>query len=164
MYKIGFAKDIHRLVKNRKLILGGVLIPFDLGEEAHSDGDVVFHALSEAILGALALGDLGSFYPDNDNKYLNIDSSYFVNDVYSKMDNLGFMVSNIDISISLEKPKLKDYLIKMRQNISQLLNVNFDCVSIKAMSNEKLDAVGKSEAVEAYCIVLLKQKNNKDFN
>lgn len=163
MYKIGFAKDIHRLVKNRKLILGGVLIPFELGEEAHSDGDVVFHALSEAILGALALGDLGSFYPDNDNKYLNIDSSYFVNDVYSKMDNLGFMVSNIDISIGLEKPKLKDYLLKMRQNISQLLNVDIDCVSVKAMSNEKLDAVGKSEAVEAYCIVLLKQKNNNDF-
>ena len=158
MYRIGFAKDIHRLVKGRPLILGGVHIPFELGEDAHSDGDVVYHALSEALLGSLALGDLGTFYPPSDDKYLNLDSSYFVKDCFNKIKNRVYSIVNIDISINLEKPKLKSYLQNMKENISSLLEIDTDDISIKAMTNEKLDAVGKLEAVEAYCY--LKKKKN----
>lgn len=157
MYRIGFAKDIHRLVKGRPLILGGVHIPFELGEDAHSDGDVVYHALSEALLGSLALGDLGTFYPPSDDKYLNLDSSYFVKDCFNKIKNRGYSIVNIDISINLEKPKLKSYLQNMKENISSLLEIDIDDISIKAMTNEKLDAVGKLEAVEAYCYLLIKK-------
>ena len=102
MYRIGFSKDIHELVENRKLILAGIVIPFDKGEKAHSDGDVVIHALSEAILGALALGDLGTHFPDNDDKYLNIDSSIILKEVDAMMKEKGYQINNIDISISLE--------------------------------------------------------------
>lgn len=157
MYRVGFAKDIHRLVKNRPLILGGVNIPFELGEDAHSDGDVIYHALSEALLGSLALGDLGTFYPPSDDRFLNIDSSFFVKDCYLKVKEKGYSLVNIDISINLEKPKLKPYLQVMRNNISSLLGIDVNNISIKAMTNENVDAVGESKAVEAYCYLLIKK-------
>ncbi|MGM9874111.1 MAG: 2-C-methyl-D-erythritol 2,4-cyclodiphosphate synthase [Bacilli bacterium] len=157
MFRVGFAKDIHRLVKGRPLILGGVTIPFELGEDAHSDGDVVYHSLSEAMLGSLALGDLGTFYPTDDDKYLNIDSSYFVKGCYKKVLDKGYSIVNIDISINLEKPKLKPYLQNMRENISSLLEIDIKNISIKAMTNEKLDSVGENKAVESYCYLLIKK-------
>ena len=156
--RIGFASDIHALVENRKLILGGVIVPFERGELAHSDGDVLYHALAESILGALALGDLGTHFPDNDNKYKDMDSALIVRSVVKMMDEKGYLVNNVDISISLEKPKLKPYILKMRENVATLLNVDLDKVSIKAGTNEGFDAVGKGEAVKAEAIVLLKEK------
>lgn len=156
--RIGFASDIHALVKNRKLILGGVTVPFERGELAHSDGDVLYHALAESILGALALGDLGTHFPDNDNKYKDMDSALIVRSVVKMMDEKGYLVNNVDISISLEKPKLKPYILKMRENVATLLNVDLDKVSIKAGTNEGFDAVGKGEAVKAEAIILLKEK------
>ncbi|MBR0440198.1 MAG: 2-C-methyl-D-erythritol 2,4-cyclodiphosphate synthase [Bacilli bacterium] len=156
--RIGFASDIHALVENRKLILGGVTVPFERGELAHSDGDVLYHALAESILGALALGDLGTHFPDNDNKYKDMDSALIVRSVVKMMDEKGYLVNNVDISISLEKPKLKPYILKMRENVATLLNVDLDKVSIKAGTNEGFDAVGKGEAVKAEAIVLLKEK------
>lgn len=154
-FKIGFSKDIHRLVSNRKLILGGVNIPFDLGEDAHSDGDVVYHALAESILGALALGDLGTFYPPENDEFKNVNSSFFVLDVVKKMEERGYSVSNVDICISLEKPKLKDFFPLMKKNVASLLKTHIENVSIKAMSNEKLDSIGLGLAVEATSIILL---------
>ena len=156
--RIGFASDIHRLVENRKLILAGVVIPFHLGEQAHSDGDVVYHALAESILGALALGDLGTHFPDNNPKYKDIDSSLLVKEVVKMMSDRNFEVNNVDISITLETPKLKDFIPLMRDNIAKLLNVSVDQVSIKAGTNEKLDAIGMGLAVKAESIILLKEK------
>ena len=156
--RIGFASDIHRLVSGRRLILSGVVIPFELGEEAHSDGDVVYHAVAESILGALALGDLGKHFPDNDQKYKNIDSSIIVKEVVQMMKKNGCRINNIDVSITLEKPKLKDYIQAMRVNLSNLLETDINNVSIKAGTNEKLGPLGRSEAVKAEAIVLLKEE------
>lgn len=156
--RIGFASDIHQLVPDRKLILAGVVIPFDKGEKAHSDGDVVYHALAESILGALALGDLGKYFPDNDEKFLNIDSSIIVKEVYQMMSVRGYQINNVDISITLEEPKLKDRIIEMRSNIAKLLNTDINNVSVKAGTNEKLGPLGKGEAVKAESIVMLIEK------
>ena len=156
--RIGFASDIHQLVPDRKLIIAGVVIPFDKGEKAHSDGDVVYHALAESILGALALGDLGKYFLDNDEKFLNIDSSIIVKEVYQMMSVRGYQINNVDISITLEEPKLKDRIIEMRSNIAKLLNTDINNVSVKAGTNEKLGPLGKGEAVKAESIVMLIEK------
>ena len=155
--RIGFASDIHRLVEGRRLILAGVAIPYELGEKAHSDGDVVYHAVAESILGALALGDLGKHFPDSDQKYKDIDSSIIVQHVVSMMKNKGCEINNIDISITLEKPKLKDYIESMRQNLACLLDTNIENVSVKAGTNEGCGPLGRNEAVKAESIVLLKE-------
>ena len=156
--RIGFASDIHRLVEGRKLILGGVVVPYHLGELAHSDGDVVYHALAESILGALALGDLGTHFPDNDPQYKNIDSAIIVQRVVAMMLEKDYEVNNVDISITLEEPKLKSFIPHMRENIARLLKVKVGSVSVKAGTNEKLDAVGNLQAVKAESIILLKEK------
>ena len=156
--RIGFASDIHQLVENRKLILAGVVIPFEKGEKAHSDGDVVYHALGESILGALALGDLGTHFPDSDPKYKDIDSSLLIKEIKKMMDEREYKVNNIDISITLEAPKLKPYILDMRKNIAALLDISLEQVSVKAGTNEKLDEIGKGNAVKAESIVLLIEK------
>ena len=156
--RIGFASDIHRLVEGRRFVLAGVTIPFELGEQAHSDGDVVYHAVAESILGALALGDLGKHFPDSDPKYKDIDSSIIVKEVVKLMKDKGFAINNIDISITLEKPKLKDYIQQMRSNLANLLETNIDNVSIKAGTNEGVGPLGRNEAVKAESIVLLKEE------
>ena len=156
--RIGFASDIHRLVEGRKLILAGVVVPFELGELAHSDGDVVYHAVGESILGALALGDLGTHFPDNDNQYKDIDSSILVRRIVSMMKERNYVINNIDISITLEKPKIKNYIQAMRENLANLLETDINNVSVKAGTNEGVGPLGKGEAVKAEAIVLLKEK------
>ena len=157
MNRIGFSKDIHRLVENRKLIIGGVVVPFEKGELAHSDGDVLYHALAESILGALALGDLGKHFPDTSSETKDMDSGLIVSKVVSLMKEKGYGVNNVDIFVSLEKPKLKDYIELMRKNVASLLEVDIDYVSIKAGTNEKMGPVGLGEAIEASSIILLKK-------
>ena len=157
-YRIGFSKDIHRLVENRKLIIGGVVVPFEKGELAHSDGDVLYHALAESILGALALGDLGKHFPDTSDETLDMDSSVIVSKVVKMMFEKGYEVNNVDIFVSLERPKLKDYIESMRNNVAKLLQINVDQVSIKAGTNEKCGEVGKGEAIEATSMILLREK------
>ena len=156
-YRIGFSKDIHRLVPDRKLILAGVEIPYELGELAHSDGDVVFHAVSESLLGALALGDLGKHFPDNSDATLNMDSAIIVKTVVKMMKDKGYKINNIDVFISLEKPKLKDYIPQMRKNLASLLEVEEEYVSLKAGTNEGCGEVGLCLAVEATSTVLIKK-------
>lgn len=156
-YRVGFSKDIHRLVENRKLIIAGVEIPYHLGELAHSDGDALYHALAESILGALALGDLGKHFPDTSSKTLNMDSSLIVKEVVKMMKDKGYQVNNVDIFVSLEKPKLKDYIELMRKNVATLLEVSVDQVSIKAGTNEGCGEVGKGEAIEATSMIMLKK-------
>lgn len=157
-FRVGFSKDIHRLVENRKLIIAGVVIPYAKGELAHSDGDVVYHAVAESIYGALALGDLGSKFPDDSNDTLNMDSSLIVKCAVFDMALNGYEVNNIDIFISLEKPKLKGYIEQMRNNLATLLKVRPSQVSVKAGTNEGCGEVGRGEAIEATAVVLLKKR------
>lgn len=156
-YRIGFSKDIHRLVFGKKLIIGGVIVPSQLGEEAHSDGDVLYHALAESMLGALALGDLGTHFPDNSNETLGMNSAIIVSKVYRMIKEKGYVVNNVDLSISLETPKLKPYISCMITNVANLLNIDENCVSIKAGTNENMGPVGTREAVEAYSVILLRK-------
>ena len=156
--RIGFGTDIHRLVEGRKLMLAGVHVPAPFGELAHSDGDVIYHASMDAILGALALGDIGKLFPDNDPQYKDIDSSLLFKKVVTLMKEKGYRINNIDVMVTLEKPKLKDYIVEMRNNIADILETSIDNVSVKAGTNEGLDALGRGEAVKAEVIVLLKEE------
>ena len=156
--RIGFGTDIHRLVSGRKLVLAGVHVPAPFGELAHSDGDVIYHASMDAILGALARGDIGKHFPDTDARYKDIDSSLLFKKVVALMKEKGYRINNIDVMVTLEKPKLKDYIIEMRNNIANILETSIDNVSVKAGTNEGLDALGRGEAVKAEVIVLLKEE------
>ena len=156
--RIGYSEDIHRLVENRKLMLGGIEVPFHLGEEAHSDGDVLLHAIGESILGALNLGDLGTHFPDNSEKTLNMSSKLILAKINEMMVEKGYEVVNIDSSIVLEKPKIKDYIPLMKNSVASILNISPEQVSIKAGTNEGVDEIGKMKAIKAVSIVLLKRK------
>ena len=156
--RIGIGTDVHRLVVGRKLIIAGVEIPCPVGELAHSDGDVLYHALSDAILGALALGDIGIYFPDTLDETSNMDSSDIVRFVYDKMNERNFEIGNVDINITLEQPKLKNYRQQMRENVAKLLNTSIDNISIKAGTNEGLDDVGHGLAIRVDAIVLLNEK------
>ena len=156
--RIGFSKDIHVTVPNKKLILCGVEIPSIFGLESHSDGDCALHAVVEAIFGAMNVGDLGTHYPPSDRKYKNIPSTYFVEDCYKIMEELGYKLGNLDLFISCEKPKLKPYIGEMVKKVASLLHVDESRISIKAGTNEKMDSVGRGEAIEAYCVCLLEEK------
>ena len=155
MMRIGYSEDIHVLIKDRKLMLGGIEVPSPLGEKAHSDGDVVLHALSEAILGALALGDLGKHFPDNKAETKNMDSKIILETVDEMMKKEGYHLNNADISIVLEKPKLKDYIERIRQSIADILKVDIKQISVKAGTNEGVDEIGRGEAIKAIAVVLL---------
>ncbi len=158
-YKIGFGQDIHKLVVGRPLILGGVTIPFDKGEEAYSDGDVVYHALCDALLGAMGKGNIGVLFPNDDPKYQDIDSSLLVKEVNQLVKKDHYYIENIDICIQLEEPLLNPYIEKMKKNIYSLLKENIDgikFISIKPGTNEGLGEIGKGEAVSASASVLLR--------
>lgn len=156
MFRIGQARDIHRLEENgRDFILGGVKIPHNLGPVSHSDGDCLYHAVCESLLGALALGDLGHHFPDDDNTYKDMDSSLLIKHTVKIVKKLGYKVNNIDTSITLEKPKLRPYIEDMRKNIASLLEIEIDRVSVKAGTNEKVGELGEGKAIEATSIVLL---------
>ena len=164
MYRIGFSKDIHSLVEGRKLIISGVTIDYDKGEDAYSDGDVLYHAVSEAILGALAKGDLGMHFPNNDPKNKNISSEIIVRYVKDLMEKNNYKIVNIDTQIVLEKPKLRQYIDKMKHNLASLLDTDVENISIKAGTNEGNDATGRNEAIEVYASVLLKKQTRKGGN
>ena len=157
MYRIGYSKDIHRLVEGRKLILGGVVIPFEKGELAHSDGDVLFHAIAESIYGALAEGDLGKHFPDTSNDTLNMDSSIIVTHAVNLAKDKGYHILNLDCTVVLEKPKLAKFIEEIKKNIAGLLNVDCSRVSIKACTNEGIGELGRNEAIEATAIVMLER-------
>ena len=158
MYRIGFSEDIHPIKEGRKLVLGGVEIPSSFGLDGHSDADVVLHSVSEAILGALALGDLGKHFPDNDEKYKGISSLIFLKEVVSMMEKEGYEINNIDIQVACAKPKLAPYIMEMRKVISNALKTDIKNVSIKAMSFNKVGAIGRGEAIRAQSIVMLLKK------
>lgn len=157
-FKIGHSKDTHKLVEGRKLILGGVNIPFQLGLLGHSDADVVYHAIVESIIGALGKGDIGKLFPDTDFKYKDISSSYFMEEVYKIMDNEGYKISNLDVTIYIEKPILKDYKPIMEENIAKLLRTDISNVNIKATRGEGLGFIGRMEGISAEAVCMLVNK------
>ena len=150
--RIGIGNDIHRLIEGRPLILGGVEIPYSKGEEAHSDGDVLVHAIIDAILGACAKGDIGRLFPPSDERYKDADSLKLLKQA---VEYTGAKIINIDSSITLEEPKLRPYITTMRERIAEVLSIDIDRVSIKAKTNEGLDEIGKGNAVNAIAVVLV---------
>ncbi|NNE99548.1 MAG: 2-C-methyl-D-erythritol 2,4-cyclodiphosphate synthase [Pyrinomonadaceae bacterium] len=157
MYRVGFGNDIHELKEGRILVLGGVEVPSDVEAVGHSDADALLHAVTDSILGALALGDIGSHFSEKDKRWEGADSEIFLNETVKMMREKGFEVENIDSTISLEKPKLREQIESMRSNLSRLLGVNIDQVSIKAKTGEGFDAVGTRQAIKAEACILLKK-------
>ena len=139
--------------------MAGIEIKSEVGLKGHSDADAVIHALIDSIFGALSLGDIGSHFPDNDDKYKNISSIEFLKETIKIMEEKKYMISNTDITIILEKPKLRNYIDSMRENLSKVLKTDLENVSIKAKTNEKMDAVGRGEGIAVHCVSLLKNIN-----
>lgn len=157
MIRIGNGYDVHKLVEGRKLVLGGVEIPHTKGVLGHSDGDVLIHAVMDAILGALALGDIGQHFPDTDMKYEGIDSKILLKKVTELMKDKGYRVVNLDSIIVAQKPKLKDYLGNMRKVMADILETEVENISVKATTEEKLGFTGNEEGIKSYCVVLLEK-------
>ena len=157
MVRIGYGNDIHRLVSGRRLIIGGVDIPSDVGAEGHSDADVLLHAITDALLGALALGDIGTHFPNTDERWLNVESAVFLRYSLGLITSRGYKISNIDSTVGLENVKLRPHIDRMRENIAQALELDLRQVSVKAKTSEAVDAVGEGKAVRAEAVVLLTQ-------
>lgn len=154
-YRIGFGYDVHQLSAGRKLILGGIHIPSDTGPVAHSDGDVLIHAICDALLGAAALGDIGVHFPDTSVKFKDIDSRLLLKEVVRLISGKGFAVVNVDSTILLQKPKLKDFIPAMQKELASILRVSADYVNIKVTTTEKLGFVGREEGITAHAVALL---------
>lgn len=157
MYRIGLGYDIHKLTEGRDLIIGGVKITHEKGLLGHSDADVLIHAIIDAMLGALALADIGTLFPDTDPKYKNIDSTILLKHVYELIQTKGYAIENIDSNIIAQRPKMMPYIPKMKETLCQILNIEENRLSIKAKTNEKMDAVGQEQAIQANASVLLKK-------
>lgn len=158
MYRIGQSSDIHRFIEGSYITLGGIQIEHNKGIDAHSDGDALCHAIAEAILGALALGDLGHHFPDTDDTYKGMSSLKILAEVVNIMDTKGYEVNNVDALILIERPKMAPHIEMMRSNIASVLNTDKNNVSVKATRGEKIGFVGREEGVMAQCVILLKQK------
>ncbi len=153
--RIGHGYDVHRLVLERKLILGGVEIPFEKGLLGHSDADVLLHAVSDALLGAAALGDIGKHFPDTDPEYKGADSRKLLRQVVRLIKAEGFTVANIDCTVIAQKPKLKDYIEQMRKNIAEDCEIDVSCVNVKATTEEGLGFTGDMSGISAHAVCLL---------
>ena len=153
--RIGYGYDVHRLTEDRPLVLGGVMIPFERGLAGHSDADVLLHALMDALLGAAALGDIGCLFPDSDVGYKGIDSRILLRKVAAELEENGFTVGNVDVTLVAQRPKIAPYIWQMRGNIAVDLNVSTDRVSVKATTEEGLGFTGSEEGMAAHAVALL---------
>lgn len=154
-FRVGHGYDVHRFAENRKLVLGGVEIPYEKGLLGHSDADVLVHAVMDSLLGAAALGDIGTHFPDTDERYRGADSMRLLTAVCMLIAENGYAISNIDATIIAQAPKLKEYIPKMRNKIADVLEIDVDCVSIKATTEEKLGFTGRLEGISAHCVSLI---------
>lgn len=157
MFRIGHGYDVHRLTEGRKLILGGVDIPYEKGLLGHSDADVLVHAIMDSILGALALGDIGKLFPDNDSAYKDADSIKLLEKVISIAEEKGFTVGNIDSTILCQAPKLAGYINNMRENIAKACNTDIENISVKATTEEKLGFTGSGEGIAAHAVCIMEK-------
>lgn len=158
--RIGFGYDVHEFAEKRKLIIGGVELEFHKGLEGHSDADVLLHAICDAMLGALALGDIGKHFPNTDSKYKDIDSKILLDKTYNLVKDNGYLLGNIDSTIVIQEPKMASYIPSMRKVIAEILNIGVEQISIKATTSEGLGFEGRGEGVSAYAIVLFNKKEN----
>jgi 2-C-methyl-D-erythritol 2,4-cyclodiphosphate synthase len=162
MWRIGTGFDVHALVEGRPLILGGLDIPHEKGLQGHSDADVLLHAVIDALLGALALGDIGQHFPDSDERYRGADSRKLLRCVHEKICELGFVVGNLDCTIQAQRPKLCSYIEAMCKNLSEDLQVSVSQISVKATTTERLGFVGREEGIAAEAVVLLQSFSQKE--
>ena len=156
-YRIGHGYDVHKLEEGKKFIIGGIEINHSKGAIGHSDADVVIHVICDALLGAMSLGDIGSHFPDTDNKYKGIDSKILLRDVINIMKENKYDIVNIDVTILLQKPKLRDHIDTMRKTIAEITGSEVSSISVKATTTEGLGFVGREEGVAAHCVCLLKK-------
>ena len=156
--RVGHGYDVHRLVKDRPLIIGGVEIEYPLGLLGHSDADVLLHAIMDALIGAMGLGDIGRHFPDTEEKYKGISSMSLLSDVYSLLKENGYTVVNVDATVILQKPKLLPYIEKMRSNIAFALNVDVSLINVKATTEERLGFTGREEGISAHAVTLIEKK------
>lgn len=153
--KIGLGYDSHRLVADRPLIMGGIRIDYARGLLGHSDGDVVLHAISDALLGAIGAGDIGIYFPDTDKKYKDVDSSIILGEVNEKAIEAGYRIANLDLVIIAEEPKIKPYYERMKVRISEILHIATELVNVKAKTNEKMGDIGKGDGIACIAVVLI---------
>ena len=158
-YRIGTGYDLHRLEENRDLIIGGVKIPYEKGLYGHSDADVLIHAIIDALLGALALPDIGTLFPDNDDKYKNIDSTLLLKKVCEMVKEKGYLIGNIDSNIIAQAPKMMPHIPKMKERLSEITGLPVENISIKAKTKEHQDSVGEGKSIEANSVVLVVNRN-----
>ena len=154
-YRTGNGYDVHAFAENRKLIIGGIEIPHNKGLAGHSDADVLFHAITDALLGAVALGDLGKHFPDTDMKYKNADSKLLLKKAYKLVKEKGYRLGNLDAVVVLEKPKLSSFIEEIRESIANILESKIEQVSVKATTTEKLGFIGREEGIAAFATVLV---------
>lgn len=157
MIRIGHGYDVHKFADNRKCIIGGVEIPYEKGLLGHSDADVLLHAICDALLGAAALGDIGKHFPDTDNLFLNIDSRILLKKTVSLLAEKGYKVGNIDATIIAQKPKMADYILKMRQNIADDCKVDIEKINVKATTEEGLGFTGNLEGISAHAVCMISE-------
>ncbi len=157
-YKIGIGSDIHKLADGRRLMLGGVHIPYPQGLLGHSDGDVALHSIIDAMLGAAGMGDIGTLFPETDEKFKDIDSKRLALDVRDKLLEQRWLIANVDVIIHIEKPRLEKFKGQIKRCIASLLGIDFNAVNVKAKTNEGLGPVGEGEAIAATAVVLIKRK------
>ena len=156
--RIGHGYDVHKLTEDRKLILGGVEIAFEKGLLGHSDADVLLHAISDALLGAAALGDIGKLFPDNDDRFLGADSRKLLEEVVEILSEYGYRIINIDSTVIAQRPKLSPYIDAMRKNIAESCKINFQDVSVKATTEEKMGFTGEGKGIAAHAVVLIENR------
>ena len=156
-FRIGHGYDVHKLEEGKKFIIGGIEIDHDKGAVGHSDADVVIHVICDALLGALSLGDIGKHFPDTDDKYKGIDSKILLQKVLKLVQEEKYQISNVDVTILLQKPKLRNYIDSMRDTLSNIMKINKSQISVKATTTEGLGFVGREEGVAAHCVCILKQ-------
>ena len=159
MIRVGLGYDKHVLTEGRKLILGGVVLPFEKGEDGHSDGDVLLHAITDALLGAAGLGDIGSYFPPSDPKWKDADSAMLLKKCWDDVRNAGWVLGNLDCVIALEKPKFLPFRDKVRESIAKILEVSKEQIFVKAKTGEKLGDIGQGRAVEVWSVCLLEAEN-----
>lgn len=158
--RIGYGYDVHQLIEGRPLIIGGIELVHDKGLLGHSDADVLLHAITDAILGAVSLGDIGKFFPDDEPKYKGADSKILLKDAYQHVLDLGYEIGNLDATIIAEKPKFRPHIDAMRESIANVLNTDIFNVNVKATTNEKMGYLGRQEGIQAQAVVLLLKKTN----
>ncbi len=153
--RIGHGYDVHRLTEGRKLILGGVDIPYQMGLDGHSDADVLVHAIMDSVIGALGLGDIGLHFPDNDNQYKNIDSLVLAKKTAELLKKYGYKIANIDATLVMQAPKVRPYIEQMQRNIAEVYSVDVSCVNVKATTEEHLGFTGEKKGIAAHAVCLI---------